>query len=126
MNVRHPSIAPLSAGLACRCPRCGQGALFEGMLTLNLRDQCAACGLSFKFVDTGDGPAVFAIMVLGFLELGLALMVEFKFGPPLWVHVLLWAPMTLVLAFGLLRPMKATLIALQFKHKAEEGRLAKD
>jgi uncharacterized protein (DUF983 family) len=63
-------------------------------------------------------------MALGFLMMGLALMVEFRFGPPLWVHVLLWAPVTLLFALGLLRPMKATLVALQFK--AEEGRLAKE
>jgi uncharacterized protein (DUF983 family) len=124
MSLPDPSLSPLRAGLSCRCPRCAEGALFEGALTLAVRDRCERCGLSFKFVDTGDGPAVFAILVLGVLVLGLALIVEFKFGPPLWMHVLLWAPITLLLAFGFLRPMKATLIALQFKHKAEEGRLA--
>jgi uncharacterized protein (DUF983 family) len=110
----------------CRCPRCGEGALFERGLTLVVRERCAHCGLNFTFVDSGDGPAVFAILVLGFVVLGLALVVEFRLHPPLWAHVLIWAPITLLLAFGLLRPMKATLIALQFKHKAEEGRLAKD
>jgi uncharacterized protein (DUF983 family) len=124
--VRDPVMSSLRAGLACRCPRCGQGAVFAGALTLDVRERCDRCGLSFKFVDTGDGPAVFAIMLLGFLMMGLALVVEFKLGPPLWVHVLLWAPITLLFAFGLLRPMKSTLIALQFKHKAEEARLAKD
>jgi len=126
MSLEDPSISPLHAGLGCRCPRCGQGALFAGALSLALRARCECCGLSFKFADTGDGPAVFTIMVLGVLVLGLALIVEFKLAPPVWVHVLLWAPITLLLAFGILRPMKATLIALQFKHKAEEGRLAED
>ena len=126
MNRRDPVISPLRAGLACRCPRCGQGAVFAGALTLDLRERCDRCRLSFKFVDTGDGPAVFAIMLLGFLMMGLALVVEFKLGPPLWVHVLLWAPITLLFAFGLLRPMKAVLIALQFTHQAEEARLVKD
>jgi uncharacterized protein (DUF983 family) len=125
MNRRDPVVSALHAGFACRCPRCGQGAVFAGALTLDVRERCARCRLCFKFVDTGDGPAVFAIMLLGFLMLGLALIVEFKLGPPLWMHVLLWAPITLLFAFGLLRPMKAVLIALQFKHKAEEGRLAK-
>jgi uncharacterized protein (DUF983 family) len=126
MRIEDPSISPLRAGLGCRCPRCGQGALFVGGLSLTVRERCEPCGLSFKFVDTGDGPAVFTMMVLGVLVLGLALLVEFKLGPPLWVHAVLWAPITLLVAFGLLRPMKATLIALQFKHKAEEGRLAED
>jgi uncharacterized protein (DUF983 family) len=64
---------------------------------------------------------VFAIMLLGFLMLGAALILEFKFGPPWWVHAI-WAPVTFALALGLLRPMKATLIALQYRNKAEEGR----
>jgi uncharacterized protein (DUF983 family) len=126
MSVDAPPTSALRAGLLCRCPRCGEGALFERGLTLVVRERCAHCGLDFRFVDTGDGPAVFAILVLGFVVLGLALVVEFRLHPPLWLHALIWAPVTLLLAFGLLRPMKATLVALQFKHKAEEGRLAKD
>jgi uncharacterized protein (DUF983 family) len=124
MTIRDATLSPFRAGLACQCPRCAKGALFEGNLSLAVRERCEHCGLSFKFVDAGDGPAVFAIMVLGVLVLGLALMIEFRFGPPPWVHVLLWAPITLIFAFGFLRPMKATLIALQFKHKAAEGRVA--
>ena len=100
--------------------------MFERGLTLVVRDHCEHCGLDFKFVDTGDGPAVFAILILGFVVLGAALIVEFNLRPPLWLHALIWTPVTLVLAIGMLRPMKATLVALQFKHKAEEGRLAKD
>jgi uncharacterized protein (DUF983 family) len=126
MSMSDRPISAFRAGLGCRCPRCGQGALFEPGLTLTVRERCAHCGLDFKFVDTGDGPAVFAIMILGFVVLGAALIVEFKLHPPLWLHALIWAPITLLLAFGLLRPMKATLVALQYKHKAEQGRLAKD
>ncbi|HXF55528.1 MAG TPA: DUF983 domain-containing protein [Hyphomicrobiaceae bacterium] len=126
MSVEASPISALRAGLACRCPRCGVGALFEPGLTLVVRQRCACCGLDYRFVDTGDGPAVFAILVLGFVVLGLALLVEFALHPPLWAHVLIWAPITLLLAIGLLRPMKATLVALQFKHKAEEGRLVQD
>lgn len=82
--------------------------------------------MSYGFVDSGDGPAVFVIIVLGFLVMGAALVVEFKLSPPLWVHLVLWAPMTVILAFALLRPMKAMLIALQYRNKAEEARLARD
>lgn len=94
---------------------------------LNMREKCPSCGLDYKFVDTGDGPAVFAIFILGFLCVGGALIAEFKFGVPAWVHVLLWGILTPLLAVFLLRFIKATLIALQYKNKAEEGRLvAKD
>jgi uncharacterized protein (DUF983 family) len=119
-----PTASVLAAGLKGRCPRCGQGALFRRGLVL--REKCDSCGLSYAFADSGDGPAVFAIFILGFLILGGALLVEFKLGPPVWVHVLLWGILTPLLAFVLLRVLKATLIALQFKHKAEQGRFALD
>ena len=79
--------------------------------------------MSNGFADSGDGPAVFVIIILGFLIMGAALIVEFKLSPPLWVHMVLWGPIALLLGFGLLRPMKATLIALQYRNRAEEGRL---
>jgi uncharacterized protein (DUF983 family) len=116
-----PPPSPFVVGLAARCPRCGQGPLFRSGLIL--RERCAGCGLSYAFADTGDGPAVFAIFILGFLVLGAALWVEFRLEPPVWVHVVLWGLLTPVLALGLLRVLKASLIALQYKHKAGEGRL---
>lgn len=121
---RKPAVSPFIAGLKCSCPRCGKGALFVNVL--NVREKCADCGLDYKFVDTGDGPAVFAIFILGFLCVGGALVAEFKFGVTWWMHVLLWGILTPLFAVFLLRFLKATLIALQYKNKAEEGRLAKE
>ena len=108
--------SPFAAGLKGRCPRCGRGALFRS--GLSLRDKCERCGLGYAFADSGDGPAVFAIFILGFLVLGGALLVEFRLHPPIWVHVVLWGLLTPLLAFLLLRVLKATLIALQYKHQA--------
>ena len=122
MTEPPPSASVLAAGLKARCPRCGEGALFRQGLVL--REKCERCGLDYAFADSGDGPAVFAIFILGVLILGGALLVEFKLNPPVWVHVLLWGILTPLLAFFLLRVLKATLIALQFKHKAEQGRIA--
>jgi uncharacterized protein (DUF983 family) len=77
--------------------------------------------LSYGFADAGDGPAVFAIFILGFLVLGGALWLEFKLNPPVWLHVALWGVLTPLGAFWLLRVLKATLIALQYKHAAGNG-----
>jgi uncharacterized protein (DUF983 family) len=93
---------------------------------LTLRERCDRCGLSYAFADAGDGPAVFAIFILGFLVLGGALLVEFRLHPPVWLHVVLWGALTPLLAFGVLRVLKAGLIALQYKHQAGEGRLRVD
>jgi uncharacterized protein (DUF983 family) len=109
-----PQTGVLAAGLKGCCPRCGKGALFKNGLVL--RDKCERCGLSYSFADSGDGPAVFAIFILGFLVLGGALLVEFRLHPPVWVHVVAWGLLTPLLAFALLRVIKATLIAQQYKH----------
>jgi len=112
--------SPLVAGLTCRCPRCGKGALFDGFLTV--RRQCDRCGLDFSFADSGDGPAVFVILFAGFVVVGLALVVEFLYQPPFWVHAALWLPLILLVTLWPLRAIKGLLIALQYHHKAEEGR----
>jgi len=108
-------------GLACKCPRCGKGKLFAGFLTL--KQKCEACGLDYTFTDTGDGPAVFIIILAGAIVVACALIVEVKYQPPFWVHALLWLPLILATTLLPLRSMKALLIALQFHHKAAPGRL---
>ena len=116
-----PSPSPYLTGLAGRCPRCGKGHLFAGFLTL--RSRCESCGLDYAFADAGDGPAVFVILIAGFIVVGLALIVEFVYQPPFWLHALLWLPLILVVTLAPLRLIKGLLIALQFHHKAAEGRL---
>ena len=106
----------LSTALAARCPRCGKGALFEGFLTV--RERCAACGLDLSRHDSGDGPAVFIILVLGAVVVGLALWVEVRWQPPLWVHAALWGPLTLGGAIAMLRPLKGFMVALNYRHRA--------
>lgn len=123
--TERDSIA-LRSALTCACPRCGEGRLFSAPLTLTLAPRCSRCDLDYAFMDSGDGPAVFGILILGFLVLGAALLVEFKIGPPVWVHILLWGPITFTLAFLLLRLLKATLIALQYRHAAGEGRVDRE
>ena len=113
---------PFRTGIACRCPRCGQGRLFEGFLSL--APACRSCGLDNSMFDPADGPAVFIILFAGFLVVAGALMVEIAWQPPYWLHFALWIPAALALPLVMLRPFKGVLIALQFRHKAAEGRLS--
>lgn len=106
----------LSAGLRSRCPRCGNGALYEGLLTV--RGHCEVCGFDLRNQDPGDGPAVFVILILGFLVVGCAVLLEIKLEPPLWVHAILWPPIVLGGAILMLRTFKAVLLALQYRHRA--------
>jgi uncharacterized protein (DUF983 family) len=109
-----PAISPIRAALGCRCPRCGQGRLFAGLL--NVRGACEVCGLDLSGQDAGDGPAVFVILFLGLIVVALAALVEVKFSPPIWIHLMLWTPFIIVGAIAMLRPLKAGLIALQYRH----------
>ena len=112
---------PIARGLRCRCPRCGEGRLFQGFLTL--RPRCECCGLEFAFADAGDGPAVFVILLGGAIVVFAALMTEVVYQPPYWLHAVLWLPLVLIVTLAPLRPIKCLLIALQYHNKAQEGRL---
>lgn len=117
----YPPVSPVGAGIRAKCPRCGRGRLFSGFLTV--APSCANCRLDFGFSDSGDGPAVFIILIVGFVVAGAALIVEVAYQPAYWVHAILWLPLILVLTLFLLRPFKGILIALQYRNKAREGRL---
>ena len=120
MPDQHTPPSPYIAGLTCRCPACGKGPLFEKFVTVRLR--CEACGLDFRFADAGDGPAIFIMLFSGFIVVGAALIVEVLYQPPYWVHAVLWVPFILLVTLAPLRPVKSLLIALQYHHKAQEGR----
>lgn len=109
----------IAVGLACKCPRCGEGRLFDGYLTVAKR--CTVCGLDLQKADSGDGPAVFVIFILGILVVPLAFLVEMAFTPPMWVHLAVWPALIIGIALGLLRPMKGALIALQFRNRASDA-----
>ena len=118
---RYPPISAMSTGLAGRCPRCGDGRLFNGYITV--APKCDVCGLDFAFADSGDGPAVFVTLLAGFMVLGIALAVDVAYEPPLWVHLVIFLPLTILVCLGMLRPLKGVLIASQYKNKAAPGRL---
>ena len=95
-----------------RCPCCGAGSVFTG--TLRSVDACANCGLNLKQQDAGDGPAFFAITIVGFIVTLLAALVELQFSPPYWVHMALWLPLILLFSILVLRVAKAYLIHLEY------------
>jgi uncharacterized protein (DUF983 family) len=117
--VKAPT--PVEAALKGLCPRCGARTLFAGIATFAVK--CRACGLDFAGFNVGDGPAAFLIFIVGGLVVGLAIAVELSLSPPWWVHVLLWLPTATILTVGLLRLSKALLLALEYRHRAREGRI---
>lgn len=115
-NWKTPSV--LEAALRCRCPRCGEGQLYRRIL--EVRPRCENCDLDLAGNDAGDGAAALVMLVLGAIIVGLAFWTEFHFEPPLWLHAILWPLITIPLAIAMIRPTKAALIAMQYRHRASE------
>jgi uncharacterized protein (DUF983 family) len=111
---------PLVAGLLGRCPNCGEGPLFEGFLKVSAR--CEACGFNLAKADSGDGPAVFVILAAGFL-VGFAFLITSISHPdmPVWLHLVIWLPLTIIVCLVLLRPFKGVLVAMQFANRASQA-----
>ena len=107
--------SPVAVAVRGACPRCGRGKLFHGLLTVV--KTCGVCDFELAGSDPGDGPAVFVILGLGAVIMALVLFVEIRYEPPVWVHVVLWPPLTFFGAVWMLRVIKAWLIAQQFKHR---------
>jgi uncharacterized protein (DUF983 family) len=110
------------SGLLSLCPACGKAPLFDGLLTI--KPKCPACGADFSAQDAGDGPAVFVILVAGALCVPFILIAQLAFKPPIWLLAIIGLPMTAGVCLALLRPFKAMLFAMQWRHSAGEGVLA--
>jgi len=111
--------SPLLSGAAGRCPNCGEGHLFEGFLTVS--PKCDACGFDLAAADSGDGPAVFVILIAGLIAAFGALFTMFAIRT-VWLTLVIWLPLTLILVLVLLRPMKGLMLAAQFMNKASQAR----
>ncbi|SFK01154.1 Uncharacterized conserved protein, DUF983 family [Sphingomonas sp. NFR04] len=115
---------PIASGLQGCCPRCGARTLFRSFTAF--AERCSACGLDFTRFNVGDGPVVFLTLGIGALVTVLALWLEFSLSPPFWVHLLVWPPVTLAMVVGSLRVAKGLLLALEYRNRAHEGRIAGD
>jgi len=114
--VNPPDISYVA--LMCRCPCCGRGKLYRGWLTV--ADVCSVCGLPLKQHEQGDGPAFFAIVIVGGLATIGAAITEIKYEPPFWVHAAIWLPFVLIGSVLSLRWLKALLIAVQYQYRTED------
>ena len=122
MTQAEPTLLQVSLGGLC--PRCGAKTLFAGFARFAPR--CRACALDYSGFNVGDGPAAFLTLGIGALVTGLAIALELTASPPWWLHVLIWLPVTVALVLGSLRYSKAALLALEYRHRAREGRISTD
>jgi uncharacterized protein (DUF983 family) len=122
MTTTFNTPSTISAGLRCRCPRCGEGKLFAGFLTV--AKSCDRCGLDYGFADPADGPAFFVMSIVGILVVGVWAWSVVAFQPPMWLQFATVFPTLIGGCLAALRPIKAWLVAEQYVHKAGEGEWA--
>jgi uncharacterized protein (DUF983 family) len=123
-DIQWPPLSPIHTGLRGRCPRCGQGHLFQGFLTL--RKNCEVCDLDYSFADPADGPAFFIMMFGCVPSMVFAVWFQTEFEPALWVHFFTSVPLMLLTCLLPLRQVKGWLVASQYFHKAHEGSIDRD
>ena len=102
----------IKRGLLAKCPACGKGSLFDGYL--KVKDVCPSCGEELHHHRADDAPPYFTILIVGHVIVGMVLAVEVEFKPPLWVHFMLWVPLTIIVALAVLRPIKGAVVGLQW------------
>lgn len=118
----YPPQSSVSTGMSGRCPRCGQGKLFDGYL--KVAPKCSRCGLEYSFAEAGDGAAWFVMLIAGTLAVAGVLFVELTWQPAYWVHALVAIPLAVLLPLAILRPIKGVLINRQYQTRAQEGRIS--
>lgn len=112
---RRRLAAAVWRALRCRCPNCGIGHLFRAYL--KVVDRCPHCDEALYHHRADDAPAYFVILIVGHIIVPSMLIVETEYHPPYWVHLALWAPLTLGLALALLQPVKGAIVAWQWAQR---------
>ena len=116
----------LKRGFLGRCPHCGEGKLFRAFV--KVVDHCDKCGEVYRHHRADDFPAYLVIVLVGHIVVPLVMWVEIAYSPSYWVHAAIWGPLILVLALGLLQPIKGAIVSLQWQtgmHGFAEGKLAR-
>lgn len=119
MSEAQPQV--IDSAIKGACPQCGAPSLFAGWV--RFADRCEKCGLDYTAFNVGDGPAAFLTLIVGTIIVVLSIWLELAFSPPVWLHLMLWIPLTVILVVFALRLAKGALLALEYRNAAREGRL---
>jgi uncharacterized protein (DUF983 family) len=113
--VERPTGEAMWRGWKQRCPRCGHGRMYGRYL--KVEPACPNCGLEMSGHRADDAPPYFTILIVAHIIVPLMLLLEQKFTPPEWLHMVLWLPLTLLLCLWMLPRIKGVLIGLQWARR---------
>lgn len=108
----RPLWTAMKRGFLGRCPHCGEGKLFASFL--KVAEKCDHCGEELFHHRADDLPAYLVVVVVGHIVIGAFMGVEANYSLATWQHLAIWAPLTVVMALGLLRPVKGAVVGLQW------------
>lgn len=99
-------------GARLKCPACAEGAMFSGYL--KVAHTCPACGEELHHQRADDAPPYVVITIVAHIVVGALLWAEVAYQPPVWLHMAIWLPLTVILSLALLPPVKGALVGLQW------------
>ncbi len=102
----------LTRGWRRRCPKCGQGPLFKGYLSV--QEECPVCHEEMSHHRADDGPAYLTILIVGHLMAPLLLWTFFEFEPDPFVVIAIFSVGCVGLSLYLLPRLKGALVAFQW------------
>ncbi|MFC3693611.1 DUF983 domain-containing protein [Chenggangzhangella methanolivorans] len=108
----RPIWRSMRRGAVLRCPACGEGRMFSAYLKVT--PACASCGEELHHQRADDAPTYIVITIVAHVVVGALLWVEVAYQPPVWLHMAMWLPLTVILSLALLPPVKGALVGLQW------------
>jgi uncharacterized protein (DUF983 family) len=108
----RPLLQAMWNGFCGKCPKCGEGKLFSAFL--KVAPACSRCGEEFHHHRADDLPAYLVVLIVGHVIVGAFMGFEASSTLSTWQHLAIWAPLTIVMAVGLLRPTKGAVVGLQW------------
>jgi uncharacterized protein (DUF983 family) len=109
---QRPLGTSMLRGARCRCPNCGEGRLFRAYL--KVADECPVCGEELDHHRADDAPAYIVIFIVCHLVVSLLVAVEMAYHPAVWIHMVLWLPLTIIVSLALLPAVKGALVGAQW------------
>ena len=102
-------------GAACKCPKCGEGKLFQAYLKVN--DTCPNCHEELFHHRADDLPPYLAIIIVGHLLIGAMLHMEMAWSVSPITYLATMLPLSIILPLAMLPSLKGGVVGLQWAHR---------
>lgn len=125
--IKRPAVRSVKSamfrGFLCKCPSCGKGSIYNGLLSI--RAVCEVCAEDLSHQKADDFPAYLNVLIVGHIVVGFAMaMMRYKFFD-IWTITFLTAFVCIVTSIVMMRPLKGLVVGSQWAlgmHGFEDGK----